>query len=210
MRLGNNIRNHAQLSAVTQGQHHQTPYMLPTNDAAKYVMPGWFAESHTTGGQDANRLFGTPVYVSGTQTFDRMSIEVTTAAGAGSECRLGVYEATIGSNGRLIPGALKLDAGKVATDATAIVEATVTLTLTQGYWFLVHGNGAQFHGRGLSESAVASVPLTIGMSAIAGDSRWVSRANHSAGDDPFPATYPESIAQELGRFSLVWLRVANL
>ena len=105
---------------------------------------------------DANVLYFAPHYVATAFSADRISINVTTAAG--TLARLGIY--TAGSTGR--PDTLVLDAGTVATDSTGGKEITISQTLTADtlYWLAVVGNG----GFGLTNRANTGSP-SFGLTA---------------------------------------------
>lgn len=76
-----------------------------------------------------------PFYTPVTQSFDRIAVGVTVAGAAGTRVRMGVY-----ANLEFIyPGALILDAGEVAVDVTGERFLPITLTLTPGLYWLVHG-----------------------------------------------------------------------
>jgi hypothetical protein len=64
-------------------------------------------------------------------SFSSIAVEVTTAAAAGTLIRFGIYK----DDGSGRPGALVLDCGTVASDVVGLREKAVTVTLTQGaYW----------------------------------------------------------------------------
>ena len=99
--------------------------------ANRYVVPGWITGNTGAFGLGNGNLFYIPVYVGERATFDRIGTRVVAAGGAGSLARLGIYR----ENGTL-PGALVVDAGTVATDALAFVEAVINVTLGRGHYFL--------------------------------------------------------------------------
>jgi hypothetical protein len=82
-----------------------------------------------------NSLRAFPFFVPKTMTFDRIAINVTTAASSGGVARLGIYA----DNGACYPGTLVLDAGEVATDSTGVKELTISTKLQGGklYWLAV-------------------------------------------------------------------------
>ena len=88
---------------------------------------------HTTAPLEANRIRAIPFFVARNMTIDRIAIQVTGAGGGGKVCRLGIYNN--GTNN--YPGTLVLDAGTVAIDATAVVAATISESLTKGLYWLV-------------------------------------------------------------------------
>lgn len=203
------VASHEQLNNVIQDQHHRPPFVQPRDVAGKYVMPGWMVVVFASEQQDANKIFATPIYVTGSQKFDRLAIKVINTAVGGSEARLGIYNATVTTNGRINPGSLLLDAGKVATDAIAIVEATIDITLTTGWYYLCCSNDEPFTGRGVADNGANSVPFTAQHSAIDSNMRFVAQAVHIPGDDPLPDPYPDDADLELARMAIVWMRTAN-
>lgn len=81
----------------------------------------------------ANRSYATGVYVPYGASIDRVAVEVTTAGGAGSVIRFGLYA---DSNGA--PGALISDDGTVDSATTGFKEDTVAYTsLTAGLYWIV-------------------------------------------------------------------------
>jgi len=90
----------------------------------------WDGSNWTNYAYSANYLYGMPVLLPGKLTFDRISVDVQTAAGTTSN-RLGIYK----DNGSFMPGALVLDAGTVDTSTTGVKEITINQALEPGiYW----------------------------------------------------------------------------
>ena len=120
-----------------------------------YVGPTtWIGNSTAVAGRGINgtNTVVVPFYVSRTQTFDRIAIQVTTAIGA-STIHLGIYNA--GSDG--FPGARLLDAGTVSGASPGNIEAVISQILTAGwYWLSVRASNA-----GLS-LAYSDTPGTVG------------------------------------------------
>jgi hypothetical protein len=79
-------------------------------------------------------IFYFPVKVDTPITIDQLVIEVTQVAAAGSKARLGIYKADINWQ----PTSLVVDAGEVAIDDTAVVAATVNVTLPEGRYLLAY------------------------------------------------------------------------
>jgi len=88
---------------------------------------GFGYSGNTTGTQTvtANRHYATPFHIADTDTFTRIGMEITT--GAAGLARLGIYTWVDG-----LPGTLILDCGTVDTTSIALVEATISQTLTPG------------------------------------------------------------------------------
>ncbi len=76
-----------------------------------------------------------PFVISRQVVLDRIAFELTTAGGAGSKGRVGIYASTSIEN--LYPANLLVDGGEFALDgATGVKSSTISLTLGAGvYWF---------------------------------------------------------------------------
>lgn len=84
--------------------------------------------SDTTLALSANRLYFLPIIISATQTFTRISINVTTLSAGNA--RLGIFNDTSGA-----PSTLVLDAGTVSTTTTGLKEVTISQSVSAGvYW----------------------------------------------------------------------------
>lgn len=82
-----------------------------------------------------NSLRARPFWVPVRRAFDRIGINVTTAASAGSGgvLRMGIYNSAPGA-----PGSLLLDAGTAGSESTGAKEITIAQTLGPGvYWLAV-------------------------------------------------------------------------
>ena len=112
--------------------------LAPGHAAGQYYGPNGSVTATRSYG--ANELRLTPYRVRSSQTFDRFAIEVTTAGGAGTVFRLGIWNHN-SATGR--PGTLLLDAGTVAGDSAAGVEKTISQLLSPGWYWL--GSAAQVH-----------------------------------------------------------------
>lgn len=122
-----------------------------------YTSPGW--TGYTTGSLSSNaansnrKLVAIPFVVHHKQTFDRISIRVTTAGDASSVVRLGIYVAKLDGT----PGDLVLDAGTVALDSTGVKEITISQSLEPGaYWLAAVCDGLS------ATNPVFSKPSTYG------------------------------------------------
>ena len=102
-------------------------------NAATYVRFPIGAATVGTLSLTQNRSFATGIYVPSGGSIDRVAVEVTTAGGAGSVFRMGLYS---DSNGA--PGALISDEGTVDSATTGFKEDTVAWTdLTGGLYWIV-------------------------------------------------------------------------
>jgi hypothetical protein len=79
-----------------------------------------------------------PFLVPTSQTFDRIAIRVTIAAG--TNARMGIYA----DDGSVAPGALILDSGAISTASTGVKEVTINNTLGPGalIWLALVADGA--------------------------------------------------------------------
>jgi hypothetical protein len=93
-----------------------------------------FVTTVAAGAVTAGQTTYIPIFIPVTRTFDRIGVNVTTAAVAGTApvLRLGIYRDD-GSHSR--PGVLVLDAGAVTITATGVQAVTINQQLTPGlYW----------------------------------------------------------------------------
>lgn len=82
-----------------------------------------------------NRLYAVPFRLNASTTFDRIGIDVATAAAAGGVARLGIFASDAAG---ALPGTLILDAGTVAIDTTGGKSITISQLLAAGvYWLAV-------------------------------------------------------------------------
>ena len=102
---------------------------------SRWSLPGIEFIGTTSGSPTTDIIKYTPILIPRTMTFDRIGINVNSAGGGGEKARLGVYAARREADG-LHPGRLILDAGQISVDGTGDKEATISLTLTPGYYFL--------------------------------------------------------------------------
>lgn len=100
-----------------------------------YSTPGW--SGYATGvlgtsiANTNNDLYGFPFVVYHETTFDRITVNCTTADAGGGVIRLGVYHAQLDGT----PGDLVFDAGTVSLTTTGQKDITISQTLAPGaYW----------------------------------------------------------------------------
>ncbi|HEY1506647.1 MAG TPA: hypothetical protein VGF92_20255, partial [Stellaceae bacterium] len=102
--------------------------MMPGYVSGRYYFPG--ATSTNTAALTANTIYAAPIWILQRQSFTKLGVEITTAAGTNG--RLGVYK---WANG--VPTALLLDAGAISTATTGYKELTgLALTLNPGVYGL--------------------------------------------------------------------------
>lgn len=125
---------------VAAGNHtHPTAAVSVIFNGGRYY---WPQGGRTTAVQIQSQTYYLPLWCAESVTLDRIGIEITSASGvtAGHVTRLGIWA----DNGNGIPGNLLLDAGTVASDTAATVEATINYTIsTPGlYWLSGTPQGA--------------------------------------------------------------------
>jgi len=154
--LANNLAADAAFTAAYQAT-------IPGYRTGQFYGP--IGASTSTRSFSANQLRVVPFRVRSSQLFDRISIETTTAGGAGTLYRLGVFA----SHTDGFPGAVLLDAGTVAGDAAPAPQTiTISLTLTPGVYWL-----------GVAAQSVAGSPVLRGLSG--GDTSGVNLAQPQSG-----------------------------
>lgn len=104
---------------------------LMPHQSGQYYAPLFAASSNTSMAKDQLRVM--PFWVPRRTTFERHGVNCTGVASSGF--RPGVYRDSSG-----LPGALVSDGGVLATTSTGFVEATISITLDRG-WYWVGGAG---------------------------------------------------------------------
>lgn len=129
----------------------------------------------------ANRLYGLPFFVPGSQKFDRIAINVITAAG--TKARLGVYA----DDGLTTPGRLVLDAGEVDTSTTGVKEIAISLTLSEAlFWLAMVATSSSTLVRAPTPSVCYSAFLGVSSAMDASYINFFYRAyTYGALPDPF-------------------------
>jgi hypothetical protein len=129
-------------NATWQSQYQQFLCHPQIFESGDYL----FAPTLTTNTGNANSGFLVcyPIFLPSV-TVDRIGCEVTSAAGAGSLGRLGIYNSSSTSN---YPSTLLLDAGTVAVSSTGKREATINQAITQGIYWLAY----------LADTVIGSAP----------------------------------------------------
>lgn len=116
-------------------------------------------------GSGTNTLSFSPFWVPVRRAFDRIGVNVTTAATAasGGVVRLGLYAHGTGG-----PGVLIVDAGTVSSESTGAKEATISQTLDPGlYWLAAVAQVAACSWETNGTSQTLFVPLGSTASAAA-------------------------------------------
>lgn len=130
-----------------------------------------------------NYLYAIPFFVSKTEKFDRIAINVL-IVGTGTKARLGIYA----DDGAVAPGRLVLDAGEVAVNAVAVVQIIISQELIGGqlYWLAVTCNGTS-ELRGLLPNSLYSVVMGVTSTLGLDWSIWYYRSDfaYAVLPDPF-------------------------
>jgi len=120
-------------NATWQSQYQQFACHPQIFEAGDYLLAPTLTT--TTGNANSGFLVAYPIFLPSV-TVDRIGCEVTSAAGAGSLGRLGIYNSSSTSN---YPSTLLLDAGTVAVSGTTgKKEATINQAITQGIYWLAY------------------------------------------------------------------------
>lgn len=158
------------------------------------VRPGLFYPSPrrvlTTTALPLNELRAVPYRLEMATSFDRIAVEISTAA-AGSAVRLGIYA----DNGRAYPGALVLDAGSVAADTVGIKALIIAQALNPGvYWIAAVAQTAGCSVRSYVEGDIPAAGLvafdTIGNAPFSAPSCYTQAGVTAA----LPATFSATTA----------------
>lgn len=175
------------------------------------LVSGRYYYSQIVGGSHTNAIFSssndgeiifTPFVVSESLEVDRIGLNITSAGTAGRVVRVGMYN---DSNGA--PGSLLFDGGTVAIDSTGTKEATISETLTPGwYWF------ASVHNE--DTTLVAARGFTSNVENITGSDSSIESGTQirawvgGSGVDPtsaLPSTAP-TIGVSTNAPPIVWVR----
>lgn len=111
---------------------------IPWVSGVRYDGTAFFGGNRSTQAIVANTLYAMPCIAIHPSlrygvpiSLDRIGLDVTTGAAAGKKARVGL--ARMGADGK--PGALIVDAGELAVDGIAGVEATISVTVFSGVPF---------------------------------------------------------------------------
>jgi hypothetical protein len=112
-------------------QLRPSPQFIPWATGRFYGYP--YARGLTTASTNLISIGAISFYVPNIVgvTVTTLNIEVTVGGGAGSICRLGLYNTL--SNG--VPGRLIIDAGTTATTGTGAIAISISQFLRQGWYF---------------------------------------------------------------------------
>lgn len=139
------------------------PIPTTTTWTAGRYYSGLYSTSSTTGTLSVQRLTVVPIWLPAPRTVDRIGLEVTTAGGAGTLARLGLYLADPST--RMATTRL-LDAGTVDVTTTGVKQATISQSLPEGLSYLaVIASGGTFR----AAQASSYMPMYGGAGAAVND-----------------------------------------
>jgi hypothetical protein len=142
---------------------NSTLYFPAMRSGNYYGMP---ASAATTSSVTLDRVNYYAVIVPNAVTVDRIGAEVTTAGGAGSVVRLGMYAHDYSTD---LPGTLVIDAGTIDGTSTGFQEVTISQALDPGIYWVA------------SVAQVGSAPIMRGFAGGAPSAPWLSRGTSTAG-----------------------------
>jgi hypothetical protein len=156
----------------------------------------------------ANTIYAMPLFVPDSTSFDRIGLEIITAAAAGKLFRVGIYS----DDGALSPDELVVDSGALAADTPgiALVQATISQSLRGLYWLVVLSDGAPTVRATPPGAAVPilgqDVGNAVGATVNIGLNRWEGTYTYAA----LPAAWSSvtSPAAAKGNAPLVVVRAA--
>ncbi|BAY23702.1 hypothetical protein NIES2100_34940 [Calothrix sp. NIES-2100] len=155
----------------------------------------------TTGTINTGSVYYVFYYIPVTASFDRLCVNVTTAASAGNTGRLAIYNLSGNT-----PTSLIVDAGDVAIDSTGSKEATISVTLSPGWYalaFMQSGGSAVFNASGTSASVAGYV---FGTTSVSTSFNTCLRATLSYG--AYPSTASTSSIAVATTAPTIWLRAS--
>ena len=183
--VGSGGETHAAASSGTAGFMSATDKArFDSLDVLSYRRSGLYHAGITAAAMSplataANNIDLLPFYVPIAQSFDRIAVNVTTAAAGNA--RLGVYA----DNGAVYPGALMLNAGIVTTGTTGIRWLGANLLLMPGLYWLARLQDATPSLQGLGNVGMLALGSEdLGVAWITGYRLGMAYA------DGLPATFP--------------------
>jgi hypothetical protein len=199
------LRNASGRSVLRVSQRGGVP-VLPSPAAGQYLLTTSQNTGSLTGAPTVGTLRLAPWVVASTISIDRIGGEVTTAGDAGAKLRPAIYA----DSGNCYPAGLLLDGGQLAADGIAVVEGTVSLTLTPGlYWIggVTQDTVGTVGVRSISSSWTPEVALSLGTSAPAAASQPLGFQQTSV-TSTLPAVFTATLAVNSGVIPRIFVRVA--
>lgn len=172
----------------------------PYTRSGYYNLGAWSSAVTTTGAVSAGFAFVRPFLVAAPTSFDRIGVNVTTAATAGSG---GTIAFAIYTPGLGLPDTLLVETATVSSETTGAKEVTISVNLDPGVWWV--GIRAA-----TASCTVTSLPLTLATPYSSGSTTPPSAVTNftalaaSATGSGFPASYSSTT----GPVHAVALRVA--
>lgn len=153
-----------------------------TGGTTYYSIPGVVTTGVNTFTLTAAFLHYMPFFVQSSITLDQLACEVTTAAAAGNNLRMGIYAATTDWNATGTP---LVDSGAVLVDTTGVKTASISLTLTRGRYLFASLPQANVGLR----TVLGSAPF-MGYSTTLGASPYISELYASQAYGALPSSPP--------------------
>lgn len=155
-----------------------TGLLIPSHRSGEYYGSQLEASTQTSP-VSANQLYGNPIVVPATATYDR--IACYTSSGAAGNVRQGIYQ----DNGG-IPGALVLDAGAMAVGATSnVITISQSLSGPAKYWLACVFSAGPTMYLWNGSAFIGSANPWAGFSPVTGAQRAFT---YAALPDPFTPT----------------------
>lgn len=181
----------------------QNPIFKPGMAASRYYSYPFL--THTAGGTvTQDRLYGIPFFVSETNTFSKIGINVSSAA-VGGNARLGIYN----MDSDALPSSLVLDAGTVSMATTGDKEISISQALAPGWYALacIFNNATAqvcyIDGTGAGPFVMGSVASPSAGSGFMEYAPYVDRAYGA-----LPATFgTATLATITTAHPAVWMRI---
>jgi hypothetical protein len=166
--------------------------------AGRYYFPG--PSGTATVPLAANRLYAVPFFSFQRQTFTKLGIEITTAAGTNG--RLGIYKWVNG-----VPASLALDAGAISIASTGYQEITgLNFTLNPGVYGLAFLPDTAVTVRAITNTGISwFANFLLGASASGVAIELLVNAAQTYG--ALPATFPASFIYQSANAPAVGLRL---
>lgn len=182
------------------GGNLSIPGIHPGFVAGRYYLSN-FSGTPTTSNINSGFVYYVFYYIPVLASFDRICVNVTTAGSAGNTGRLGLYNLSGNT-----PTSLIVDAGDVAIDSTGSKEATISVTLSPGWYaaaFMQSAGSAVFS---VSQNNVSAAGFVYGTTSVSTTFNSCLRATLSYGAYPSTAS-TSSIAVTTGA-PTIWLRAS--
>lgn len=139
-----------------------------------YQLPGVTTLSTTTATLTGGTLVYCPIKVEKTITVDQIALEVTSLV-SGNQARVGIYNA----DGTWQPTTLVVDGGLIDTGTNGVKTASISATLTSGFYLLAfHSNNSSTGFRIFRSNTLSQIHVNLGSSP------WIGRLSKATAFAP--------------------------